>query len=100
MNFDEPECGQFVELYKKMHKLSTECRKVGKQPFATGKILGYTFRMFQEVDDPNGKSLHDKYIAYVCINDETSMKHQWPAFYDPEDIQQWYNRKINGKSNN
>lgn len=52
---------------------------VKEERFASGKIKGYTFRLFQEYDEE----------AYLCINDELSMPGVWTTLYDPTDIDEW-----------
>ena len=84
------ECKQFKDIYNFVAKHSKDIRRVGNNPFATGYIYGYKFRMFQEKES-------DSYIAYLLIKDETAKGTMWSAFYTINEIERWIDSKCGGK---
>ena len=93
-------CKEFEELYEKLSQYSDDIRKPGRSEcFATGRIDGYLFRLFQEVESDAftgdiSELEPSDYTAWVGIKDEEADGPRWPAFYTPEEIEDWYNRKV------
>ena len=58
---------------------------------AIGKIKGYNFRLFQELNTSKVNGTNDKYNAYLCIKDGNTKGGMWNAFYNQVDIDNWVN---------
>ena len=73
---------QFKDLLKAVKEYSNDVRVFSPKPFwfACGTILGYKFRLFEDV---------------LLIKDERADGSKWPAFYNKEEIDEWVlNKKL------
>lgn len=71
-------CGnriRFIWLYRYMRKHSADARSP-HYGFATGRIKGYLWRLFQEP------------VCFVGINDN-GYQSEWPAYYTRKEIKFW-----------
>lgn len=97
------ECEEFKKLYDKFSEYSDDIHRIDNElGFATGYINGYFFRLFQEIkaDAFKGdisKIKKEDYTAWVGIKDGTERGSKWPAFYTPQQIEEWI---LTHKNNN
>jgi hypothetical protein len=84
------QCTQFKHLINAVKKHSKEI-SLPSECFAQGKIKGYNFRIFQELNVNKANGTDDKYSAYLCIKDEKAKGSIWSAFYDEVDLDEWVN---------
>lgn len=84
------QCRQFKHLLEGVKKHSNDVR-LPSECFATGKIKGYVFRLFQELNVNKANGTNDEYSAYLCIKDENAKGSMWSVFYNQVDIDDWVN---------
>lgn len=84
------QCNQFKHLLNAVKKHSNEI-SLSSKCFAQGKIKGYTFRLFQELNIDKANGTDDKYGAYLTIKDENAKGSMWSAFYNEVDLDEWVN---------
>lgn len=70
---------QYQELYNALCQYASEIKECW-EGFTTGKICGYTFRLFCDTD-----------CSWVGIYDETAKDGMVPAFYNSSEIVEWVN---------
>lgn len=85
------QCRQFKHLLNAVKKYTDDIKLV-TNTFATGKIIGYKFRLFQEFNTNYENGTNDKYQAFLLIKDENAEGTMWPAFYNEEEIDEWVNK--------
>ena len=84
------QCNQFKHLLNAVKKHSNEI-SLPSDCFAQGKIKGYTFRLFQELNIDKANGTNDKHGAYLTIKDKKAKGSTWSAFYDEVDLDEWVN---------
>ncbi|MDA3781433.1 MAG: hypothetical protein PF487_14585 [Bacteroidales bacterium] len=84
------QCRQFKHLLNAVKKHSNEI-SLPSECFCQGKIKGYDFRLFQELNINKTNGIDDKHSACLCIKDKNAKGSMWSAFSDEVDLQEWVN---------
>jgi hypothetical protein len=69
---------QFDLIFKRVKEIADSVNEP-QICYVWGKILGYSYRMFQETD-----------IGYILIKDENAKGSIWSAFYSVDELNKWW----------